>query len=66
MTSPVTANCYACHTGDAAKAHMESNGGEISVLSVPDWFKQPTAESCAVCHDTGRSTGIDKYHKFTR
>lgn len=66
MTSPVTANCYACHTGDAAKAHMVSNGGEISVPSVPDWFKQPTAESCAVCHDTGRSTGIDKYHKFTR
>ncbi|MCL1090151.1 cytochrome C [Shewanella profunda] len=66
MTSPVTANCYACHTSDSAKAHMASNGGEISVPSVADWFKQPTSESCAVCHDTGRSTGIDKYHKFTR
>lgn len=66
MTSPVTANCFACHNSDSAKAHMESNGGEISVPKVADWFKQPTSESCAVCHDTGRSTGIDKYHKFTR
>lgn len=66
MTSPVSANCYACHTGDAAKAHMLSNGGEISVLSVPDWFKQPTGEACAVCHNPGSSTGIEKYHNFTR
>ncbi|WP_372932244.1 multiheme c-type cytochrome, partial [Shewanella putrefaciens] len=66
MTSPVTANCYACHTSDSAKAHMATNGGEISVPKVADWFKQPTSESCAVCHDTGRSYGIDKYHKFTR
>lgn len=66
MTSPVSANCYACHTIDSAKAHMVSNGGEISVPSVADWFKQPTTESCAVCHNTGRSSGIDKYHKFTR
>ncbi|MCU8093281.1 cytochrome C [Shewanella sp. SM20] len=66
MTSPVTANCYACHTSDSAKAHMASNGGEISIPKVADWFKQPTSESCAVCHDTGRSSGIDKYHKFTR
>ncbi|MGI1985760.1 multiheme c-type cytochrome [Shewanella glacialipiscicola] len=66
MTSPVTANCYACHTSDSAKAHMASNGGEISVPSVADWFKQPTSESCAVCHDTGKSAGIDKYHNFTR
>ncbi|MCU7994689.1 cytochrome C [Shewanella glacialipiscicola] len=66
MTSPVTANCYACHTSDSAKAHMATNGGEISVPKVADWFKQPTSESCAVCHDTGKSSGIDKYHKFTR
>ncbi|WP_172588304.1 multiheme c-type cytochrome [Shewanella xiamenensis] len=66
MTSPVTANCYACHTGDAVKAHMASNGGEISVPAVGDWFKQPTGEACAVCHNTGSSSGIDKYHNFTR
>lgn len=66
MTSPVTANCYACHTGDAVKAHMVSNGGEISVPATGDWFKQPTGESCAVCHNTGSSSGIDKYHNFTR
>ncbi|MGL4750697.1 MAG: multiheme c-type cytochrome, partial [Shewanella sp.] len=66
MTSPVSANCYACHTGDAAKAHMLSNGGEISVPSVPDWFKQPTGEACVVCHNPGSSAGIEKYHNFTR
>ncbi|QYJ80558.1 multiheme c-type cytochrome [Shewanella acanthi] len=66
MTSPITANCYACHTGDAAKAHMGSNGGNISVPATGDWFKEPTGESCAVCHNPGSSSGIEKYHKFTR
>ncbi|QGS59523.1 multiheme c-type cytochrome [Shewanella algae] len=65
MTSPVTANCYACHTSDSAKAHMSQNGGDISVdIPAVEWFKQPSAESCATCHDTGRTFGIDKYHKF--
>ncbi|MGL5393510.1 MAG: multiheme c-type cytochrome, partial [Shewanella sp.] len=66
MTSPISANCFACHTGDAAKAHMTTNGGEISVPSVADWFKQPAGESCAVCHAEGKSSGIEKHHKFTR
>ncbi len=70
MSSPVTANCYACHNDASAKAHMEQNGGEISIAhdahSADDWFKQVPAESCATCHDTGSSFGVEKYHNFTR
>ncbi|MGL4612905.1 MAG: multiheme c-type cytochrome, partial [Shewanella sp.] len=69
MSSPVSANCYACHTSDAAKAHMGSNGGEISIASDKygvDWFAAPAAEACAVCHAEGKSSGIEKHHKFTR
>lgn len=66
MTSPISANCFACHTSTAAQAHMGSNGGEISIPSAADWFKQPTAEACAVCHAEGKSSGIEKHHKFTR
>lgn len=67
MASPVTANCYACHTKDSALSHMQSMGGTISEdVPATGWFKLSTQESCAVCHNPGSSSGIDKYHKFTR
>ncbi|WP_394130212.1 hypothetical protein [Shewanella maritima] len=67
MTSPVMANCIACHDSAAAQNHMEQNGGEFNVPAVTgEWYKQDTMESCATCHDTGKSFGIDKYHVFER
>ena len=67
MTSPVTANCIACHDSDSAKSHMEQNGGEYNVPAVTgEWYTENTAESCATCHDTGKSFGIDMFHNFDR
>ncbi|MBQ4889358.1 hypothetical protein A9267_10365 [Shewanella sp. UCD-FRSSP16_17] len=66
MTSPITANCFACHNSDSALSHMEQNGGELNVPSTTEWFTEGTSESCATCHDTGKSFGIDKFHNFER
>ncbi|MDR8525356.1 multiheme c-type cytochrome [Shewanella fidelis] len=67
-SSPVTANCFACHDSDQALNHMKSNGGEINtpVDHTGDWYSQGTSESCATCHAEGRSYGIEKYHVFDR
>ena len=67
-TSPITANCFACHNNDQALNHMISNGGELNVEvdKTSDWFTHPTSESCATCHAEGRSYGIEKYHVFDR
>tara|TARA_R110000851_G_scaffold179381_1_gene326450 strand:- start:10014 stop:12107 length:2094 start_codon:yes stop_codon:yes gene_type:complete len=67
MASPITANCYACHTDESALNHMVSNGGTIKQL-VPatEWYKLNASESCATCHAEGRSSGIEKYHNFKR
>ncbi|MEZ9369887.1 hypothetical protein AB4140_13810 [Shewanella sp. 10N.286.51.B2] len=77
-TSPITANCYACHTSASALSHMEQNGGQLNMkvptgineegndFVIPGWHTTPTAESCATCHDTGKSFGIDKFHNFER
>ncbi|WP_366861756.1 hypothetical protein [uncultured Shewanella sp.] len=66
MTSPITANCFACHNSDSALSHMEQNGGELNVPTTDKWFTEGTAESCATCHDTGKSFGIDMFHNFER
>ncbi len=70
MASPITANCYACHNGQPAVAHMLQNGGEISAdKGAGDdgvWFTQKTNESCATCHNKEREFGIEKYHVFSR
>ncbi|QQX81250.1 hypothetical protein JK628_05095 [Shewanella sp. KX20019] len=66
MTSPITANCFACHNSDQALNHMEQNGGELNIPNNVDWFTEGTSESCATCHDTGKSFGIDMFHNFDR
>ncbi|MCL1068620.1 hypothetical protein L2735_17760 [Shewanella olleyana] len=68
MASPITANCYSCHehNSDSALNHMKQNGGEIDAEVLADWYTQETSESCATCHDTGKSMGIDKFHNFER
>jgi OmcA/MtrC family decaheme c-type cytochrome len=48
---PITSACIACHTKEAAKAHVEtltaSNG----------------QESCIVCHGVGREFAVEKVHR---
>ena len=48
---PVTAACMGCHTGDAAKVHVETQvaaGGR---------------EGCVVCHARGREFNVTKAHR---
>ena len=59
VTTPVTSTCVACHDSDAAKAHMTSNGGQISVLR----SSATGVEQCTVCHGAGRSADIAEMHK---
>ncbi|WP_286342505.1 cytochrome c3 family protein [Ferrimonas sp. YFM] len=66
MSSPILANCHACHDSDAALNHMVQNGGEKNAVTTTGWYDVPTAESCATCHAEGKSFGIDKYHVFER
>lgn len=66
MTSPITANCFACHNDDSAKNHMLQQGGEINAEKLEDWYTLPTSESCATCHAEGKSYGIEKFHIFER
>ncbi|MFC1520675.1 hypothetical protein ACFL6Z_13345 [Pseudomonadota bacterium] len=66
MTSPIMANCFACHNDAAAQNHMEQNGGELNTPTTADWFTEGTAESCATCHAEGKSFGIEKFHNFER
>ncbi|WP_220769793.1 hypothetical protein [Shewanella sp. MBTL60-007] len=70
MSSPVLANCYACHDNDQALNHMLQNGGELSAEKGAgddgEWYTKPTSESCATCHATGKTFAIEKYHVFER
>ncbi|QDE33145.1 multiheme c-type cytochrome [Shewanella polaris] len=67
MASPITANCFACHNDDYALAHMVQNGGTTTEeVPATEWYKLNASESCATCHAEGRSSGIEKYHNFTR
>ena len=66
MSSPITANCFACHNDTSAKNHMIQQGGEINAVKLEDWYTLPTSESCATCHAEGKSYGIEKFHIFDR
>ncbi|QYK01087.1 multiheme c-type cytochrome [Shewanella psychrotolerans] len=66
MASPITANCFACHSNEQALNHMKQHGGEIDAVADPLWYKTKTGESCATCHDTGKTFGVEKYHVFER
>jgi OmcA/MtrC family decaheme c-type cytochrome len=47
---PITSACVACHTKEAAKAHMDA--------------QTPAGrESCTVCHGRGRDFSVEKVHR---
>jgi OmcA/MtrC family decaheme c-type cytochrome len=67
MASPITANCFACHTDESALNHMVQNGGTTTEdVPATEWYKLNASEACATCHAEGRSSGIEKYHNFKR
>ncbi len=64
--SPIVAACASCHapTADSAStiSHFQSNGG---VYEGTAGTYQTGTETCAVCHDSGKSAGFDLNHPIT-
>jgi OmcA/MtrC family decaheme c-type cytochrome len=58
-TTPIAALCSGCHDDAVAKGHMESAGGAIFDS---DFDTANVAESCNVCHASGKDADVDKVH----
>lgn len=58
-TTPIAALCSGCHDDAVAKAHMESAGGAVFDT---DFNTANVAESCNVCHGSGKDADVDKVH----
>lgn len=74
-TTPTVAACGTCHTDSAARAHYETQGGQVEALKcniigagcgAPDGSSGtglPNGqEACAVCHATGSEFETSRYH----
>ena len=69
VNTATSSACYYCHTSGSAMAHMEQNGGMLSVPSLPlgiYWTNRSSLgsnlESCAVCHGPGKTADLDVVH----
>lgn len=58
-TSVQAATCSSCHDSAVAKAHMESAGGASFDT---DFDTANMAESCDICHASGKDADVDKVH----
>ena len=64
MLSPTVAVCSACHDSDSAIAHIKSNTG--SFYQARNTATSASAETCLVCHGTGRIADIAVEHSKNR
>jgi len=66
INTPTAASCFGCHTSMQALAHMELNGGQLSVPDGSFWTNRSDLvlnfEACSVCHGPGRSADIEVVH----
>jgi OmcA/MtrC family decaheme c-type cytochrome len=68
VNSPTASACAYCHTEDAAFAHMELNGGQVSTPVVGDTpttnraLFGATFETCSVCHGPGKIADVAEMH----
>jgi OmcA/MtrC family decaheme c-type cytochrome len=60
VVSPITAACSACHDSPAARAHMESSGGQFYN---PRSSLATNVEQCLICHGPGKLMPIGQVHK---
>ena len=64
-TTPATAVCSTCHSGQAARNHMlsQSAGGATDAIKAAD-SSTPGApiEGCATCHGPGRAADVKAVH----
>lgn len=66
VTTPWAGACVSCHDGNAAKAHIAINGGQLNVprsAALPTGRALEDVESCAVCHGPGRTYDTAQVHK---
>ena len=67
VNTPTSSTCFYCHDSAPALAHMRQNGGVLSIAD-PDVgeFTQRQdvviAESCAVCHGSGKLAAVEAVH----
>lgn len=75
VSSPVASSCFGCHDSSAAVAHMQLNGGTLVSLAsgasngvarpavgASNGFAFTKAESCMVCHASGKVADIKAVH----
>jgi OmcA/MtrC family decaheme c-type cytochrome len=71
VNTPNSGSCVGCHTSSQAMAHMELNGGQLSLPALPlgTWWANRSAlvlnlESCSVCHGPGKIADLELVHDF--
>ncbi len=67
VNSLTAGTCIGCHTSQAAMAHMELNGGQITQADSTTWFTNRSMlmqnlESCEICHGPGRTSDVSVVH----
>jgi hypothetical protein len=64
VNSPIATVCFACHDDSLSQQHMKANGGS---LYAPRSTALATAETCPLCHFSGKVADIAVMHsKFTK
>jgi len=61
LISPQSAACYSCHENSTSRAHMEQNGGNFATTQAA-LDSGEVAETCEVCHGSGRSADVELIH----
>lgn len=69
VNAPLIGACVSCHDSAIAKAHMNSNGGQLgAALSGPSYTDlgvpraSLAAEQCVLCHGEGKVADVVKVH----
>ena len=67
VNTPTSSTCFYCHDNGPALAHMRQNGGAISIAdpavgSFTQRQEVVVAESCAVCHGSGKVAAVGSVH----
>ena len=66
VNTPISSSCAMCHTSDQALAHMEQNGGLVSLPAAMWWTNRsdafPALETCTICHGSGKTADIEVVH----
>ena len=65
VTSPQAASCTGCHDNPLAVAHMEQNGGAVTMPRAI-YDASGSIETCDLCHGPGRVADVEVVHPILR